>query len=336
MIRANLTPDRDSNQIDLCNISGKDSTQAEFRRAVKNFRKLLLTFKTSEIEKAGSFFPLKNDILHIATLLIRATDQNTLPINLTPISKKMLIHSIVADPRISPFSASLVPDENGFTLRIKKTSNEARKRAIIAHEIGHTLFYNVNKVPPTRILRYRPKKAYMDKEEWISWDFARELLLPKQFLLREFALEYPLPPSEIVEIARKTGVSVELLCHRLILDLGLWNNCALFISDVYNGNLRTDTLKVYRTDRFPRFFIKGKKGLVNLNHKIAKMVGTIIEDRVRYDSDYIKFQDVFLWIKMLRFSNIPQRVLCLLEIPFANYQFNVLSKNGINRISNKT
>jgi len=324
-----LIPAKESNQIDLWNTKEERVINDELNRTVKSFRKLLLKFDTAKIEEEGSFFQLKNDILQVANLLIRVTNQHRLPIDLTPIHEKMLIHSIVEDLEISSYSASLTPDETGFVLKIEKTSNEVRDRAIIAHEIGHTLFYDVSKLPPSRILRYRPRKVDKDKEEWVSWDFARELLLPRLFLLRQFAFKYPLHPSKIVDIARKTGVSVELLCHRLILDLGLWNNCAFFVSDVSNGRLRTDSVKVYRTSNFPRFFIKGKKGLVNENQKISEMVGTIVGSRKRYDHGFIKFQGFNLWVKMLRYFNDPQRVLCLLEIPFANLPFNVLPKRDI-------
>lgn len=285
-------------------------------KAIQTFRKILYRKPTATIKKKGSLVRVKNQAIEIARLLVRATGQNQLPIDLEPICEKMLIHTITESQSLSPFSAELIPNESGFTLRLEKSKNKARKRATIAHEIGHTLFYDTNRSPSSRILRYRAPTPREDKEEWIAWDFARELLLPRDMFLEELHSKMPSPSApRIVELARKIEVSVDLFCRRAICGLNYWDPCATFTGETEAGRVRMSTIHVCRTKNFPPFYIKGKSGLLSLCPELRGMIRRVCSAELVSDSNFVEFGGFHLWIQVMRHFAHPQRILGILELP---------------------
>lgn len=293
-----------------------NKSEAKLEKAIQAFRKTLYKKTEATIKEKGGFARVKNEASKIANLLIEVTNQHKLPIDLSCICEKMLIHTILKDQPLSSFSAELIPDERGFILKLGKMDNKARKRATIAHEIGHTLFYDTKRLPPFRILRYRPHASHLDKEEWIAWDFARELLLPKALFIKELASTmYSASTSGIVRLARAFEVSVELFCRRAILDLNFWDPCTLFICDIEAERLCIGSAKIYRTKSFPKFSLKGPKGLLNVSSELKEIIKRTCDARSKSDSGFIEFEGIPLWIQLLRYSGYPQRILGLLELP---------------------
>jgi uncharacterized protein DUF955 len=90
--------------------------------------------------------------------------------------------SIVFDQRLSS-EARLEPGLTGFSIRLNGSlafkENERRRRFALAHELGHTLFYDLNKIPPERII---PLPLHDPLEEDVCDKFASALLIPLWYL----------------------------------------------------------------------------------------------------------------------------------------------------------
>jgi len=135
--------------------------------------------------------------------------------------------------------AMLSPSTEGFTLRLKAGHPTVRHRFSTAHEIGHTFFYDLSRTPPTRLLttglsaRSRGKRVSPeDKEESICSVFAGALLLPQHLLLRELQAMPDDKASFLLQIARRYGVSLEVVVRRLLLDLSEMRNTAVILRSV--------------------------------------------------------------------------------------------------------
>jgi len=118
------------------------------------------------------------------------------------------------------------PSTDGFTIEIAP-SPQKRQRFTLAHEIGHTYFYDLKLSPPQRIL-------YDDSqdEETFCNLFASEVLMPAHMVQAELkqleSNDDKLSPLDYFErLARKFNVSIEAMTRRLIEDLGLFHGIAL-------------------------------------------------------------------------------------------------------------
>jgi len=125
-------------------------------------------------------------------------------------------------------------DSGGFRVRISRGPSTSRARFSIAHEIGHTFFYDLESAPPKRLATATAIQSSRNigqvrsqrLEESFCDAFASELLLPRQAALS--ALEAcrdarePLALLTSLEAtSRQWGVSVEASLRRLNETLGL-------------------------------------------------------------------------------------------------------------------
>jgi hypothetical protein len=118
------------------------------------------------------------------------------------------------------------PSADGFTVEIAPSPLK-RQRFTLAHEIGHTYFYDLKSSPPQRIL-YDDSK---DEETFCNL-FATEILMPAHMVqaeLKRLEGNYDkLTPLDYFErLARKFNVSIETMTRRLIEDLELFHGIAL-------------------------------------------------------------------------------------------------------------
>jgi len=138
--------------------------------------------RSSNPEKE-SWHKLRDAIIGIAEYIRIATGQNKPPIILEGAKKlRNINHELLFVTNKGP-DALLSPTDDGFTLRLKKGQSFLRHRFSIAHEIGHTFFYDIHKKPPVRLLSSPSLSRLSSKEEDICYTFARELLLPRDMLL---------------------------------------------------------------------------------------------------------------------------------------------------------
>lgn len=254
---------------------------------------------------------LKTKAINIATLLLEVTEQNEFPIDLNPICKEMHIHTVQRDEG-SPFLSELCPDPKGFVVRIQDQLEGVRLRAALAHEIGHTLFYDTTRFPPVRIFKNVHSHSQTDKQEWISWDFARELMLPQK-LIEQTSLHRMSPSiAELVKVADSSEVSVDMLLHRLIRDLGIWQNCTMFVCDIDNTIGKIGKIGLYRGRRFPKFPLSGPNGLLTSKESQALFLQLSTKQELE---GFLRFEDYDIWVSLREYVARRTRVVGALEIP---------------------
>ena len=125
-------------------------------------------------EKA-SWKAVRRAVLEAATGLRIETNQTVPYVKVTKIAKLRRIYRIVFFHDSAAPEAVLVPELEGFILRLPAGRPRVRYRTSIAHEIGHTFFYDLSTSPPIRLLAWGPSGVLSQKEEDICKAFAREL-----------------------------------------------------------------------------------------------------------------------------------------------------------------
>ncbi len=104
------------------------------------------------------------------------------PVDLSPmlIARKT---TIIGFDQHLPCEARLETGPTGFLIRLSGSlaseENEGRRRFALAHELGHTLFYDLNELPPERIIRL---PLHDPVEEEVCDKFAAALLVPCSYL----------------------------------------------------------------------------------------------------------------------------------------------------------
>ena len=176
----------------------------------------------------ASWRPLKEAILKGAGELRRLSGQDVPPVDLCDIaSSRRILRTTYSRARLTP-EAVLVPIGEGFVVRLAGGQPRVRNRTSLAHEIGHTFFFDLEKNPPTRLLVDAGGLA-SHKEEDICKAFARELLLPTELVRGFLKLQHNTPLDLLSSLAARFAVSIELVAVRLLWDLHeLKNTIAVF------------------------------------------------------------------------------------------------------------
>ncbi len=162
---------------------------------------------------------------HIADGALSSTNQLHPPINITSIlqlrrANKCRIVDMQKDAR-------LLTTIDGFTVEIGRCT-ERRRRFTLAHEIGHTYFYDLKSSPPERTLYDADPK---DEETFCNM-LASEILMPPHMIQAELkrleGRDQELSPVDYSQrLARRFEVSIETMTRRLIEDLELFHGIAL-------------------------------------------------------------------------------------------------------------
>lgn len=141
-------------------------------------------------------------------------------------------------------SAKILLKEEGFEIYINIKDSLYRKRGLLAHELGHTYFFDLSEVPPRPIvkklingIRINPKISY-NAEEGLPFDFGREILVPT-FLLEKYISRKP-SLRTFFDICKIFLVSKLLMAKRLYWhlydlqeNLNYWANSILIIYPNY-------------------------------------------------------------------------------------------------------
>jgi hypothetical protein len=115
--------------------------------------------------------------------------------------------------------ALLIPVDNGFEVKISSELPRSRQRFALAHELGHSLFFNTD---GSRPLRPYSRDESDEPEERLCNIFAGEILVP-EYSLREIIQNAKEPKLEILlNLARVFNVSVQCLAIR-VAESQLWN-----------------------------------------------------------------------------------------------------------------
>lgn len=154
--------------------------------------------------------------------------------------------------------AQLRPDDRGFALLLRPPGRTAAHRPVlsnrqyrerdprirltVAHELGHTYFYDMKRRPPRPLLggfgMTAEDNESEQKEEWWCFDFARELLYPSKWARRVTTPTRFPTLTEASRLRKVFGVSWDIVFRRQIQDLGLWKDCAAFKLESAPGAVR--------------------------------------------------------------------------------------------------
>ncbi|MGA7678231.1 MAG: ImmA/IrrE family metallo-endopeptidase [Dehalococcoidia bacterium] len=183
---------------------------------------------------------VKQAILEAASYLREDAGQTSPPINPGNIMKLRCIQKEI-DFESGGVDAILVPISGGFIIRQTRNQNIMRRRFSTAHEIGHTFFYNLKYDPPVRIM----KRKYFQEED-ICYAFARELLMPMDFVKRDLSYRGTRDLRTIIELAKKYEVSPEVAARRLLFDLSEFETSILmFINKRQQVNNEKEIRRLY-------------------------------------------------------------------------------------------
>lgn len=143
-----------------------------------------------------------------------------IPIHLDPILKSK---DIVVSPMPNTgdeTEARLIPREGGFLVQMKAGLPETRKRFVLAHEIGHSIFYEETEGLPRHQISTMNEKDRLSEERLCN-RFARALLLPEAHLKRDLiGLEKAPSPWDIVKLICRLSGRYKVSTALLILRMG--------------------------------------------------------------------------------------------------------------------
>jgi len=168
--------------------------------------------------------PLLQIVRSIADDLLSASNQQEPPIDLTA----TFSHRKISQLSISKISVDgrLLIGEKGFIIQLKP-SVDTRRRFSLAHEIAHTVLYDVNDITPKKMFH----GGKPDEEETFCNLLAAELLMPSNMIfkhVKKYTNEPDVNPLQLIRnMAQKFRVSIEAMSRRLIEDLGLLHGILL-------------------------------------------------------------------------------------------------------------
>ena len=147
--------------------------------------------------------------------LCRSQKPSALPVDLKEIATAGGVLSI--EEREMVPEAAMTPVPGGFRIYLQGNfinlpGMARRRRFSLAHEIAHTLFYELRDGAFTPV----PKAPRGAKLEAACHFGARLLLIPQRYLTTELQiLKKPIRAADVVDLARKFDVSIEPMLRRL-------------------------------------------------------------------------------------------------------------------------
>lgn len=158
---------------------------------------------------------------------------NAFPTRLGPIAAARLVRRIEFKPLL--IDGGLAVHDNGFVIYVKSEPGEAedftarfledetgtslpsrtvrRARFTIAHEIAHTLFYDLREKPPRLKIKLDDEASFTGLELTCN-EVAGVLLLPEPVLQREYSETEFARPEDIRRLADKALVSSQTVIRR--------------------------------------------------------------------------------------------------------------------------
>jgi hypothetical protein len=142
----------------------------------------------------------------------------TIPIDIVALAKRRAIE-IRQDLEGEPCEEGLLlPYNGGYRVRLRRSATEARKRFSLAHEIGHTFFYKLERDGPRHQIGVL-SEVERSAEERICDLFAGALLMPSTHVRAEMGTLPANRPGEVLTrldtIAQRFRVSLPALLQRM-------------------------------------------------------------------------------------------------------------------------
>lgn len=155
----------------------------------------------------------------LARQAIRPFIHDELPFDMHKIAKPRMISDISSEPLGRRQHAVLIPKKGGFHVKLNQLLPKVRQRFGLAHEIGHTFFFNVDSETPFRPYHHLGRDPI---EERLCNIFAAEVLMPGERLVADVASLGSCTADKFLSLARIYGVSNQYAAIR-ITGLRVWN-----------------------------------------------------------------------------------------------------------------
>jgi hypothetical protein len=127
-------------------------------------------------------------------------------------------------------------DRFGVQIDSRFSGNMRWRRLLLAHELSHTLFYEIDSGPITSQLRLRPGDPAM---EWLCSYLAKCLLMPfgalKEMWHSEMSGKLSTDFSALFRLSQRCVLPWSVVAERLVEDTGLWSTILLYWQLERNG-----------------------------------------------------------------------------------------------------
>jgi IrrE N-terminal-like domain len=177
-----------------------------------------------------------------ATQILAQTNQVSPPISLREILKQKAIAARFVPDLDVEARLDLRGDRFSILLHPRLRRYRNRARFTVAHELGHTLFYDLDARPPRKMI----PKGYQNRfEESLCNSFAGELLIPFDYVSRlceQFEEKSELEKAWLLSrIATDCEVAQQVAAFHLVRTLGWWKSILVFTARVGKGGPGTDS-----------------------------------------------------------------------------------------------
>jgi len=247
----------------------------------------------------------------LAGKMLSIANQINPPVDISEVAKIRKVHSIIlSSEQENKEDAVMIPDLNGFIIKIPENASLTRNRFSVAHEIGHTLFYDLQSRPPSRLsTRFNINKKDR-KEEWICNDFAREILIPQKLISKSSALMLKKPSIDnIFSLSKLFRVSPKAICWRIFRDWRMWSDTAVFLlEDKKQTRFNSDT--AYR-GKILHYRIFNSKSL--FSKECLQIIDKAIGSPSLFSKDIIQLNQRFFHFEV-RCNRINKRLICLVKL----------------------
>lgn len=246
---------------------------------------------------------IKGKIYHQIEKLLEMENQKGPYINLEALYTHRKILNVSESKLDNQTKAQLIPIKGGFVIQIRKDLNSIDRRTVIAHEIGHTFLYDIDKDIP-KMDYPKDSRSYWIREGYAR-EIARAILIPHQSI-KSIIEKNKKPPSikHLNELSKLYMVSNNLLRIRLINDLKSWD-CLIFNSELKNGNcINVNPSYTSKGDTYQNYNIPKTLNPKSLNKHHYELYHFLISAfNQKYKNEKINFYQSKFNIESKRFFN---------------------------------
>ena len=230
---------------------------------------------------------LKEKIFNDVRVLISKSNQYNPPFEPEKIMGYRKIKKIVWNENLTQREALLLPTQDGFYIHINPNKPNVRIRFSLAHEIGHTYFFDLNTSPPQKFYPAASSRTWV--EEGYSCEIAREILMPEPYVYKIASKLSKAPSlSSLIQLKEIFQVSYEVLIMRLLHDAHVWNynfwknelwNCIIILAEVSpSAKINDLRIKIYRSPKF-----KYRLRRIKSDEKIMREIKDVLKNNTQVD-----------------------------------------------------
>jgi len=162
--------------------------------------------------------------------LLQAAGHSGLPVDLATLFPICRISpDVMPEPHLK-YRGRLTHIQDGFQIAVDKDLSRVQRRFTVAHEIGHSYFFELDSSPMRRRRVTAPRRLI----ERACDIFAAELLMPSELVRQQYGQASNFCDgdgqdvlSSIVRLGAEFDVSLRAMARRVVDELGLWDGVLL-------------------------------------------------------------------------------------------------------------